>query len=651
MGKLKQPESIKVRIKKNQRRASAIGFLYWFCALALLVLCIFPYVGNFTGYSTDEHVWVVSFLEPILVMLKTAPLTGTVLLYAVASVFYALLMVVSLINFIIATTRLFRITKKNPTNKLGYNRASKAMKTSGKAFSRMFFWALAVTFGVLLLGDGSFTLFFYIALAVGLLGHYVGNFAGCKVSYFKMTEDRFHPVEIQHTESRKIALLRNTWQFISIFLIVVLMDKFGLMLGSVFNLAETGAMATIMQNNLLDGLVIPVVLLLILVCLLVCLRHATGMKEYYEQGEKARGRKTCRIFATAIAALALIGAVVVLISPAETVLPKWAFLAIFAIAFQWVVAENMFLELSKKQEETEETVEKEEKTVKEKKEKKAKKSKPEKVKKEKTKKSKAKTEEPETPAEEKEPETKTLFIEDAVEAGARVEDEENDEFVEETDVEEPVLVAIDEKAEETVAPDEAASVTEETPTETPESTEENNDVVAIVATEENDRTEEAVVAEEIVEETTTETPTETPAETPTEEVEKTVETPVVEEKAWYDGLTDEEREERLALKNKWMAMASMQPEEEEEVKFLEEQRVLCPTCGKKLSVKFGTDVAKCPACQTMFVLRKIKPEEPQFMPEERMEEEYIAEDETSLEEKYLAEAEAELRKYLDSDEE
>lgn len=650
MGKLKQPETIKVRIKKNQRRASVVGFLYWVCTLALLVLCIFPFVGNFTGYSTDEHVWVVSFLAPILAMTKASSLTASVLLNAVASIFYALLLVVALINFIISTTRLFRITKKNPTNKWGYNRASKAMKTMGKAFSRLFFWAVAVTFGVLLLGDGSFTLFFYIALAVGLLGHYVGNFAGCKVSFFKMTEDRFQPIEMKRTEGRKISLLRNTWQFVSIFLIVILMDKFGLMLGSVFKLAETGAMATIMANNLLDGLVIPVILLLILVCLLVCLRHATGMTEYNEYGAKARGMKTCRIFGTAIAVLALIGAVVVLLVPAGTVVPKWAFFAIFAIAFQWVGAENMFLELSKKQEETEEK--EEEKPAKEKKEKKAKKSKPEKVKKEKTKKSKK-----DEPAEEvEEPESKTLFIEDAVEAGENVEtDEDDDEIVEETDVEEPTLVAVDEKAEEGVAPDEAASVEEETPTETVEEisetaetpetlTEENNDVVAIVATEENGET-AAVTADEIVEETPTETETE---ETQAETVE---EQPVEEEKAWDDGLTEEERAERLALKNKWIAMANMQPEEEKEVQLLEEQHVLCPTCGKKLSVKFGTDVAKCPACETMFVLRKIKQEEPQFMPEEQAEEDYIAEDETSLEEQYLAEAEAELRKYLESDEE
>ena len=347
MNKVVKPENIQVRLRKNQSRASAVGITYWLASIVLLVLSIFPYVGEITGYAKDNHLWIISCFDPIL-GLSSGVMTGEAILHAVASVLYLCLLVFTIGNFVIATTRLFRITKKNPTNKLGYNRASKGTKTMGKAYGRMFFWMITTAVSVLLLGDGSFTLFFYIAFIVALLFHFICNFSACKISFFQSTEDRFRPIERVRTESRWICVLRNAWQFVSIALIVIFMDKFGVALGSLFNLVDPSV-----SISLIDGLVLPVVLFLTLVCLIVCIRHATGVTEYNEYGVKGRGMKTCRIFATAIAVLALVGEIVVLIVPDGTVVPKWAFLAIFAVAVQWVVAENMFLELSKKSEELE----------------------------------------------------------------------------------------------------------------------------------------------------------------------------------------------------------------------------------------------------------------------------------------------------------
>jgi hypothetical protein len=305
-----------------------------------------------SGFAEDGHLWIVSFLPPIL-ELASGKMTGEVLVNAVAAILYACMFIFTFGNFIIATTRLFRITKKNPTNKLGYNRASRGTKTMGKAYARMFFWMLTSTVVSLLISDGEFTLFFYIAFVLALFFHFLCNFSACKISYFQATEDRFRPIEKIRTENRTVCMLRNAWQFVSIVLIAVFMDKFGLRLGALFDLADASKSASIFANNLLDGVVLPVILLLVLVCLVVCVRHATGTTEYNENGTKGRGMKTCRIFATIIAVLAIVGEVVVLIVPSGTNVPKWAFLAIFTVAVQWVVAENMFLELSKKKEELE----------------------------------------------------------------------------------------------------------------------------------------------------------------------------------------------------------------------------------------------------------------------------------------------------------
>ncbi len=655
MSKVRAPENIQVRIRKNQSRASAVGITYWMAAIVLFVLSIFPYVGSFTGYGIDGHLWSVSFLDPLLALFSAKTMTGEVILHGVASILYACLLVFTLINFIIATTRLFRITKKNPTNKLGYNRASKGAKTLGKAFARMFFWMLTVTVSVLLLGDGSFTLFFYIAFAVALLCHFVCNFVACKISYFQATEDRFKPIERVRTEGRVICVLRNAWQFVSIILIVVFMDKFGLMLGSVFNLADAQASATIMQNNLFDGVVIPVILLMILVCLIVCIRHATGVTEYHEFGLKARGMKTCRIFATAIAILALVGAVVVLLVPEGTVVPKWAFFAIFAVAAQWVGAENMFAELSKKVED-EESVAEEEKEPETKKEKKSRR-KLEKIEKAKKK------------LERKEKLARILNDEDA-DYELPVYDESMEESPVTTGEE---TVVSETPIEETVVSTpvvETKTVVDELPTVDETPTVDGVDGVVAVVT---DASAGEAVTAEIVETETVEESAE--AEEPRE--------PVVM-------LSEEEIEERRTLKNKWINMA-LDPDmvvEEPQATMKEKQLVYCPNCNKKLSVKFGTEVAKCPACESMFVLRKLTkkqverpsveemeefaasmpsqapelfapmsfgpnfsmqqpPEPPVTDQKESFEDPY--EKEISLADQYLAEAEAELKRFLYSD--
>ena len=200
---------------------------------------------------------------------------------------------------------------------------------------------------------------------------------------------------------------------------------------------------------------------------------------------------------------------------------------------------------------------------------------------------------------------------------------------------------------------------------------------------------EAVVAPETVEETYV--PMEEVSEY--EETEEYVE-PVVEPTPVYydDGLTEEERAERRALKNKWIRMADpeasvapksepiapvadpMMPVPKVEVpedgiddlkskwmrfadvnldvdefvrkpEFIEEQVVNCPGCGRKLSVKFGTDVAKCPACSAMFVLKKVAKEVPIAPMSEPAVEEF--DDGLTVEERYLREAEEELRRMIE----
>ncbi|MBQ7370228.1 MAG: hypothetical protein IJW58_04545 [Clostridia bacterium] len=541
-------ESIQYRIKKNQNRAFFVGLIYWFATLALTVLSVFPYVGQFTGYGTDGRVWIVSCLDPVLALMG-GTLTGKVVLHAIVSIVYLLTFVFTVWNFIVTTCKLFRITKKNPTNRHGYNRASAAMRAMSKRYARSFFWAVTSAVAIVLLGDGSFTLFFYIALALGLFFHFLGNLIGCKVSYFKTTDDKFHPEEIKRGFSRKLFALRNVVQFVAIAVIVVLMDRFGLLVGTLFNIVETGAMASIMQNNLLDGLVLPVILFLIMVCLIVCIRHATGITEYNSRGMKGKGMKTCRIFATVIAVLALIGAVVVLLVPEGTIVPKWAFLGIFAIALLWAISEYMVVALLLGEEEKKVVAEGDLDNKKE-----------------------------------------------TVEETEETERQEQTEVTQENDVEE--VSETSEVVEEVEESNPLDAPKEESEKSLDELLDEVEETLDEVEGEKKSQTEETVDAEEKVDEVET-----------TEEVEE----PVVEEEPYDDGLSETERKYRNELKQKWMDMATVEFEEpsygdDEE----RDKTVNCPCCQRKLRVKFGTDVAKCPACQNMFVLKIVKSSEEVF---------------------------------------
>ena len=541
-------ESIQYRIKKNQNRAFFVGLIYWFATLALTVLSVFPYVGQFTGYGTDGRVWIVSCVDPVLALMG-GTLTGKVVLHAIVSIVYLLTFVFTVWNFIVTTCKLFRITKKNPTNRHGYNRASAAMRAMSKRYARSFFWAFTSAVAIVLLGDGSFTLFFYIALALGLFFHFLGNLIGCKVSYFKTTDDKFHPEEIKRGFSRKLFALRNVVQFVAIAVIVVLMDRFGLLVGTLFNIVETGAMASIMQNNLLDGLVLPVILFLIMVCLIVCIRHATGITEYNSRGMKGKGMKTCRIFATVIAVLALIGAVVVLLVPEGTIVPKWAFLGIFAIALLWAISEYMVVALLLGEEEKKVVAEGDLDNKKE-----------------------------------------------TVEETEETERQEQTEVTQENDVEE--VSETSEVVEEVEESNPLDAPKEESEKSLDELLDEVEETLDEVEGEKKSQTEETVDAEEKVDEVET-----------TEEVEE----PVVEEEPYDDGLSETERKYRNELKQKWMDMATVEFEEpsygdDEE----RDKTVNCPCCQRKLRVKFGTDVAKCPACQNMFVLKIVKSSEEVF---------------------------------------
>ena len=354
---LNRPEGIRTRIKRNQNRAVSVGIFYWVGIFLFLCFSIFPYLRNLNGFNEmNGELWLVTFMAPITALLSSSSMTSDVLIPAVVAILYVLMVISTLFGVISATAKLIRITKRNPTNKWGYNRAAISMKLMAKRFARAFFMMFALTvLGVFAL-DGKPTLFFYIAFGIALLVHFIANFRRVKVSYFEESDDRFNPVERRSNVRRGASVLRNAWQIISIVAIVLLAD-------------EVGSCAPFF--GILDGqelAIMPALIFGILVFLLPAIAHATSTKEYNGFGEKKKGVKTCRRCAFMIALLGLAGTIMTVVAPATEDANILPIAGIFGVALFWFIME---LILSPVKKEKKEKKEKEPRKKKEKKRKKA----------------------------------------------------------------------------------------------------------------------------------------------------------------------------------------------------------------------------------------------------------------------------------------
>lgn len=305
------------------------GLFYWIGALALLCLSIFPYVGGLDGFSeTNNELWILTFIDPIMALLNAKAVTSDVLMPAVVSILYVACVVVSFICVMVSTSRLFRITKRNPTNKWGYNRATRAMRVMGKCFALMFFMTFAIALiGVTVL-DGKLTLFFYIAFAVALLFHLVVNFRACKVSLFETVEDRFNPIEKKPNVARGVSVIRNVWQMASIWLVFLLIDKLG-NCAPFFQIIDGGELA-----------IVPALLVGTLVFLLLAVANATSIAGY--KVLKKKKNKLCAFCALMIAILGLVGVVLTVITPELDQSGLTYFIVLAVAGAQWFIAERIF---------------------------------------------------------------------------------------------------------------------------------------------------------------------------------------------------------------------------------------------------------------------------------------------------------------------
>ena len=335
--RLLRPEVIKIRIRKNQRKAMSIGIFYWIGILMLLCCAIFPYVGGLEGFTKDSsELWIITFIEPITALGEAKVVTYDVLMPAVVSILYIASVAISLIATIVASTRLFRITKRNPTNKWGYNRATRAMNIMRKCFALVFFMTFAVTaIGVSVL-DGKPTLFFYIAFALALVFHFVGNYRASSISLFETLEDRFNPVEIRPNVARGLCVVRNLLQVVFILAIVLFADKLG----------NSAPFFAIIDGG--DFALVPALLAGVLVVSLVAIAHATGTTDYKSLAVRTKGKKTCRFCAIVFAVLGLAGAVLTLVTPELDQTGVTSFAVIFAVGLVWFLLEGWFASIEAK---------------------------------------------------------------------------------------------------------------------------------------------------------------------------------------------------------------------------------------------------------------------------------------------------------------
>ena len=337
----KKPECIKARLKKDHRRSFFAGCFYWLGSLLLLVLTMFPFVADLKGFEFDvlengevqAGIWIMSFIKAF---------SGGIGAPLIIAVLYVVMILMTFVNFVRCTLKLFRINKKNPTRKRGYNRSGRAARITSRAYSGSFFATMAFSVLAILFGDGQFTLFFYIMFGVGALFHFMGNFIICKLSYFLESDDRFFPIERKRLLGRGLPLFRNFLQFVAIGGLVVMVDKLGLV-PNLFNLISGKAGSDLFVDTLL-----PIVLVLITFFTVIMLRHATNVTEYNEFGSYGKGMKTVRVCSVFNLILGIAAIVVCYVLAKDAEINGIYAIAIAAISLVLYILERLLAAVSKK---------------------------------------------------------------------------------------------------------------------------------------------------------------------------------------------------------------------------------------------------------------------------------------------------------------
>ncbi len=334
--------AIRKKVKKAHSKAGFVGTLYLLGALAMAVFACLPILT-----VDSAELWVANFFTPF-----TTIFTDTVVwLDVIAALFYALIVLIAVINFFKCFSKLGRLSKRSSRYVNGYNRNMQAMEDMGKRFSSSFAAIIILSLLIYILkqtnAEMALTINAYITLGVGLFIHFVAGLIGGNVRWFDVHGNGGNVEEEKRECGRFVYFFRNLVQLAATVGIIYFFVP-SCVLGSTLQTVLTG-------GNLLEGdivkTLVPVALqALMLIFLFVLVKHATAATEFNRLGIEGSGMKNFRVFSflTFLVAGGVFAVDYLLVQPDPIV---YDFVYIAAIAFGAFLVDCIFKSKRKKEEE------------------------------------------------------------------------------------------------------------------------------------------------------------------------------------------------------------------------------------------------------------------------------------------------------------
>ncbi len=280
--------SLKERIKKTHGKAKFAGFLYSFGSILLLAVLFLPLIT----VGQPKEAWALSaltFFNPLTHLDDLGLNYNTLKNIPIFIVFLAMLLT-ALINMFKCFGQGKDLHKKNPTKLNGYNRPYFAMVAMGKTYS-FTLWTIIVGYlGIYLTGATLDGMLVAIALGVALLIHFWAALVGANMTMYDVHEDTI-------TEEKRVGgvgkhFLCNLIQVIAAAAIVYFYGTGTTVKSLMKLLTEEGGIDLLLQISNLAPLLAQVLLLIFIVYIV---KNATGIKEYLHDGIYTPG---IRCFAT-----------------------------------------------------------------------------------------------------------------------------------------------------------------------------------------------------------------------------------------------------------------------------------------------------------------------------------------------------------------
>lgn len=320
------------KIKKTHTKTKVVSGLYTLGALALMVLVFLTTLN--VRFAGDYSLSIATFFRPLINIFK-----GDFNLVAVVVMLMYLFMVIfTIINFFKCFSKFGRVLRRSYKNVTTCNKNMLLMEEAGDAFSASLVSYVVISFLITMLSYAQkdaagavvqmpFTLFGWIALAVGLVIHFVGGTIGGTVSIFIVGAS----VEEKQREDKIIIfLIRNLIQvvvLVAIWLFFVpatnLYYQLALMMEKSPDCLLTNPSGDMMA---FIGLILQPVACVWLVFLM---KHALSSTEYNLSGMYGPGMNVFRIF-SALTGVTAVGLFVLDLFNGEMII-NYLFVAIIAI--------------------------------------------------------------------------------------------------------------------------------------------------------------------------------------------------------------------------------------------------------------------------------------------------------------------------------